>query len=134
MALCRTLYAVRILETCIEPLWRIGGTHLTDQHIGNLVIKSLGILLGIEVAMFFSPLFPAADKAVNNLLDRMLTTGHRLPFLIQHDITLLIPLWHPCFSEILLRENISGNLGPLFRHFYIIHFKYLRSIGVSKYR
>src|SRR5664279_1697015 len=41
---------------------------------------------------------------------------------------------YACFSEILLRQDICGNLAPSFGNFNIVHLKYDLSRRISDYR
>ena len=67
MALRASLYSVSIANTSIEPLRRIGSTHLIGQHVASFIVKGQSIFFRMKVSRFFSPISPAAGEAMKHL-------------------------------------------------------------------
>jgi hypothetical protein len=126
--------AVGVGESGVEPLRGVRRRHLRQNHVHELVVEGLGVLGGIEVAMRFSPVAPTADQAVYDLFDRAFRTQHGLALGIQHGIALLIVLWHPGFAEVLLRQDVGGDLRPMGRHLDVVHLEDDGAIGVAQHR
>ena len=131
MSLGRTGSAIGKIQTGIEPLWRVGSTHLLENHEGYLVVKSLSIIWSIEIMVFFTPIFPTANHTMNNLFNGVFAAGHRMALIIGNNIAIFVALWNPCFPEVLLGKNISSNLRPVLRNFNISHLKDLRAVRIA---
>src|SRR5260370_27490329 len=135
MALRRAIDAVGSMQSGVEPLRRIGRCHLAAEHEAPLVEIGAGVILGIEIAALPAPVGPGPGGAVENLLGAALglaalvrrELGERLlvgsvaPQPSRH-IALhyrLQPGRNPRLAEILLREDVAGDLAPFHRHFHI---------------
>jgi hypothetical protein len=111
-ALRLTRNAIALIKACIEPLGAIGHTHLVEDRVHQFFVKDLGILATGKIAIALSPHSPAIGHTMRHLLGRGLTTQAT------------IGLGHTGLSEIFLRQNIGGDLAPLFGHFHARHFKH----------
>src|SRR5258706_556444 len=135
LALRRAIDAVGPMQSGVEPLRRIGRCHLAAEHEAHLVEIGAGVILGIEIAALPAPVGPGPGEAVENLLGAALgpaalvrrELGERLlvrsvaPQPSRH-IALhyrLQPGRNPRLAEILLREDVAGDLTPFHRHFHI---------------
>src|SRR4051812_13201046 len=67
--------AVGEIQTRVEPLRRVGGAHLVQEHVGQLVVEGLGVFGGVEVAVLFTPVAPAAGETIDDLLCAALGAG-----------------------------------------------------------
>src|SRR5207237_7539949 len=67
--------AVGEIQAGVEPLRRVGSAHLVQEHVGHLVVEGLGVFGGVEVAVLFAPVAPAAGEAMNDLLCAALGAG-----------------------------------------------------------
>ena len=70
VALRRAGDAVGEVQARVEPLRAVGGAHLVQQHVRELVVERLGVFGGVEVAVLLAPVPPAAGQAVDDLLGR----------------------------------------------------------------
>ena len=113
--------AIALMQAGIEPLRTVGHTHLIQNRIHQLFIKYLCIMGRCKISVTFAPYSPAVGHTMCYLLCRCFSTKTA------------IRLWYTCFTKIFLCKNISCYLTPLFRHFYIVHFKYHFTIGISDY-
>src|SRR3954471_11096360 len=119
MSLRLSGYAIAFVQTGIEPLWAIGHTSLVKNAVDKLIIKHLGILGRSKIAVAFAPNSPAVSHTVCYLLHACFTSG------------CTIRLWYTGFAEILLGKDVSSNLAPLLRHFYIVHLKHYLTAWIA---
>ena len=66
-ALGRAGQPVGVVEPGVEPLRAVGGGHLVDQHVGQLVLEGTGVGLGGEVAVALAPPAPGGGEAADDL-------------------------------------------------------------------
>src|SRR5690606_37465384 len=66
--------AIAFVQTCIEPLWRIGYAHLVQNRINQFIIKHLGVFRGSEITIAFAPGLPAIREAMRYLFGRCFAT------------------------------------------------------------
>jgi len=125
VALSRPGNSIGIIQPGIEPLGRVGCTHLRQQHIDHFIIKRLSILRCVKISMFLTPLPPAAGKTVNHLFHGILASHHHIARLIPQEFARDISLRHARLSEIFLGENIRRHLRPMPWNLNLVHFKYL---------
>src|SRR3989344_116461 len=112
MALCRPCYAICPVEPCVEPLWRIGRSHLVQKHEYQFIIECLRILLAAEIIVLLSPGAPASCKPVHYLPHAEFRAIYLLPELVKQGFPVLVILGHPCLPEVFLGNYIGGNLAP----------------------
>ena len=62
-------YAIRAVQTCIEPLRRVWGSQLPGNGVNYFIIKYIGILFRCKVAVAHAPILPAISHAMGNLLN-----------------------------------------------------------------
>ena len=133
MALRRAVDAIGPVQPGVEPLRAVRRCHLTGQHEAHLVIIGAGVCLGGEIAALPTPIGPGPRKTVEHLLGRgfahdpvslgqlgkLRLVGHRPPQEFGHALFLhpLQPRRHARLAEILLRQNVRGDLAPAFGHF-----------------
>ncbi len=67
--------AVGPVQAGVEPLRAVGGAHLVQEHVGEFVVKRLGVFGGVEIAVFFAPVSPAAGEAMDDLLGGAFRAG-----------------------------------------------------------
>ena len=121
--------AVSIVEAGVEPLRAVRRGNLLGEHVAELVIKSLGVFGGVEVAEGLAPVSPAASKAVEHFagvgleVDVELGVGAQISQigLAAEDARL---------AEILLREDVGGDLRPLRRDHDAFHLEHAGPIGI----
>jgi len=105
MALGRPLDAVGVVQPRVEPLGAVRGRHLLREHGAQFGLEGLRILDVVEVPMLLAPVAPAARHAVKDLSRVRLTSEAA------------VGLGDPAPTEVLLGEDIHGDLGPgLGRH------------------
>src|SRR6185437_15729743 len=122
MSLRLTRNAIALMKPRIEPLRRIGHTGLVEDAVNQLLIKYLGILRTIEIAIPLAPYAPAICHAMRHLFDRGLTTQRT------------VRLRNARLPEIFLRKDIGSDLTPPGRDLHIIHFKYDLPAGIPDHR
>ena len=123
--------AVGVMEPGVEPLGRVGGGHLVQHHVDQLIVEGLGVFLGIKVTVPLAPVLPTAGKAVNHLLDAPFRTGHRTSLFVEDGIALLVQLRNSRLAKILGYQDVRRNLRPVLRNFRSLHFEDDRSIRVG---
>ncbi len=147
MALARTIDAVGPVQAGVEPLRAVRRGHLRGQHETHLVIVGLGIGLGGEVTALPAPIGPGAGQPVEDLLGRGLATetlvlgqlvqgsrvGHRAPQELGHALFLdrLQPCGNAGLAEILLRDDVRGDLAPTARHFHAFQLEHGGAVGIA---
>jgi hypothetical protein len=100
VALRRPGDVVGVVQAGVEPLGAVGRRDLHGQHVGELVLEGLGVLLGVEVPVILAPVAPAAGQP-----------GEDLP-----GVVLAATPGQPRLAEVLLGQDVRGHLGPLGRH------------------
>src|SRR4051812_14129480 len=84
--------AVGEIQSGVEPLRRVGGAHLVQEHVGHLVIEGLGVFGGVEVAVLFAPVAPAAGEAMDDLLCAALGAGDDVALRIANGLAAFVGL------------------------------------------
>ncbi|ENN86912.1 hypothetical protein RHSP_15075 [Rhizobium freirei PRF 81] len=146
MALAGAVDAVSPMHAGVEPLRRVRSDALGGEHIGKLVAESGSIFFRREVAALPAPIGPGACKAIEDLtcigfgaalliLGQVLhgsVVGHGAPQEGRNVVFLnLLELGgHACLAEILLRQNVGGNLGKLRGNVDIFEAEHNRTVGV----
>ena len=115
--------AVGEIQSGVEPLGRIGGTHLVQQHVRQLIIKSLRIFGGIKVAMLFAPVAPAAGEAMDDLLCAALGAGDDVALAVADGLAGFVGLGDAGFAEVFAHHDVGGELRPLAGNLRIMHFE-----------
>ncbi len=143
MSLRRSLDAVGPVQTGVEPLRRIGGGHLSGQHIAGLVEEDPRVVLAGKVAAFPAPIGPAAGQSAKYLPGIGLLAGGRIP---ASGSTPLQPLRDSSFpyplglgrhtgpAKVFLRQNVHGHLRPGFRRLQLLHLEHHRSVRIDDAR
>ena len=137
------------METRIEPLWRVRRDHLAGEHIALLVEEGLSVFLGLEIAALPAPIGPATGKAIKHLLGAHLRAetlvlgqfrqlgliGNRAPQEGRNIVflNLLQMLRNASFTEIFLRQNVSGYLAEGFRHIDVFETKHDRAVRIANF-
>ncbi len=134
MTLSRTGQAIGVVEARIEPLRRIRRGHLVRQHVAHFVVKRRAVLDGLEVAVGFAPMRPAAGEALEYLSGVALSSQNRFPVGSQERIARLVPLRNARFAKILLSQDIDSELRPGFRDVDLVQLEDGRSIRVAYLR
>ncbi len=134
VALRRTGESVRIMQSRVEPLGGIGRGHLVRQHVTELVVERGAVFDGLEIAVGLAPMGPAAGQPSEHLAGVTLPAQHRFAVRSRDRIAGLVPLRHPGLAEILLSQNVDGQLRPGFRNVDLVQLEYGRSIGIANLR
>ncbi len=150
MALAGTVDAIGPVQPGVEPLRRIRRDHLLGQHVAQLVVEGAGVFLRGEIAALPAPIGPAAGQAVEHLLGgefadialgfgqdgQRLGVRHRAPQPGRHGLflDLLQARGDAGFAEILLGENVGGDLRPEFRHLDVFEAEHHRAVGIADLR
>ena len=150
VALARAIDAIGPVQAGVEPLRRIRRDALGGQHIGELVAEGAGVILAIEVAALPAPIGPGAGKTVEDLagvdlgavalglgqLGQLGLVGDGAPQ--EGGDVVLLDLLQPCrhagLAEILLRQDVGGNLAELRRHIDIVQAEHHRAIRILDLR
>ena len=147
MALAGAIDAVGPMKPGVEPLRRVRRDHLLGEHEAQLVEERLRVFFRREILALPAPIGPAAGEAIEHLLGRELAdetlgfreqgerlgVGHRAPQPGRHGLflDLLQPRGDAGLAEILLREDVGGDLRPELGHFDIFQPEHDRTIGVA---
>ncbi len=150
MALAGAVDAVGPVQAGVEPLRRIRRHALGGEHVGKLVAESERIGFGLEIAALPTPVGPGAGQPVEDLprigfravtfglrqLGEFGLVGHRAPQeggnVVLFD--LLEASGHAGLAEILLRQNVGGNLGELRRHVDVVEPEHHGAVGILDLR
>src|SRR5579872_4435988 len=146
MALRRPFDPVRPVQTGIEPLRRIRRADLTREHRAHLIVVGAGIVFRVEIAVLVGPIRPGAGETVEDLprivlmrelaFTRQLGQRHVVRYRAPQ------PLWDavlgnraqtrrdPRLAEILLREDVNGDLTPVARDHAVLRFKNKRAVRI----
>jgi hypothetical protein len=124
--------AIGPMQARVEPLRRVGRHHLAGEHEAKLIPESPGIGLAVEIATFPAPIGPGAGHPIEDLLGGRLAHGAlglrqgRQRIMVRHMAaqpgrnTWLIHGFQGCgnssLAEILLRQDVAGDLRPRLRH------------------
>ena len=149
VALAGSVDPVGPVEAGVEPLRRVGCGHLAGQHKAHLVVVGAGVLFLVEVAAFPAPIGPSSGQAVEDLLRRSLATLGPRPLAVfagfsirrgtpepSRDSVLLDPFQlgrNAALAEVLLRQDVAGDLAPVGRHLDVRLLKHHRAVGVADF-
>jgi hypothetical protein len=147
VALAGAIDAVGPVQPGVEPLRRVRRDHLLGQHVAQLVEEGGGVFFRREVAALPAPIGPAAGEAVEHLLGaeladialafgeqgQRLGVGHRAPQPGRHGLflDLLQARGDAGLAEVLLRQDVGGDLRPELGHFDIFEPEHDRTVGVA---
>ena len=150
VALAGTVDAVGPVQAGVEPLRRIRRDHLLGQHVAQLVVEGAGVFFAGEIAALPAPIGPAAGQPIEHLLGgeladvalgfgeggERLGVGHRAPQPGRHGLflDLLQARGDAGLAEILLRQNVGGDLRPEFRHLDVFEAEHHRAVGIADFR
>ena len=149
VALAGAVDAVGPVQAGVEPLRRIRRGDLSGQHEAQLVVEGLRVLFGGEILALPAPVGPGAGEAVEDLgrgLFRAVALGggegcergfvsHRAPQ-ERGDVVffdLLQTRRHAGLAEVLLRENVGGDLAPAGRHLDAVEGEDDRAVGIADF-
>src|SRR5690349_21853069 len=90
MTLCRAGDTVRPIETGVEPLRRIRGRDLLEQHVRALIVERFGVLGRVEIAVLFTPPTPAPGEAMHDLLHAVFRTENRAAIGADNGLTMRV--------------------------------------------
>ena len=146
VALAGAVDAVGPMQTRVEPLRAVGCRHLHGQHVAVLVVERLRVLLRREVAALETPVRPRAGEAIEHLAGIGLAAVALFlgqfgeGFLVRHGAPgprrdlrlfhLLQAAGDPGLAEILLRQDVGGDLAPVLRHLEAVEAEDDRAVGV----
>src|SRR6185437_7061442 len=146
VALARAVDAVGPVQAGVEPLRRVRRHHLRRQHVAVLVVEGARVFVRVEVAALPAPIGPRAGKAIEHLLARLLADGalllgQRRECVLIGDrapqeggdgvlFELLQPGGHAGLAEILLRQDVGGDLRPEFRHLDIVELEHHGAVRI----
>ena len=149
VALARPVDAVGPVQAGVEPLRRVRRDALRRQHVAQLVEERLRVGIGVEIAALPAPIGPGAGEPVEHLLgggfaDEALLLGQRAEcVLVRHRapqeggdglfLDLLQARRNAGLAEILLRQDIGGDLRPEFRHLDVVRLEHDRAIRVADF-
>ena len=145
----RAVDAVGPVQPGVEPLRRVGCRDLERQHGDEFVIEGAGIGLGVEQAGLPAPIGPGAGEAVEHLFGRVLAlarlvvcgVGALFGFRVRRAPPQ--PLGHAVFrhrlapggdaglAEVLLGEDVAGDLRPAGRNLDTLLREHHRAVGVA---
>ena len=147
VALAGAIDAVGPVQAGVEPLRRVRRDHLLGQHEAQFVEEGLRVFFRREVVALPAPIGPAAGEAVEHLLGaeladetfgfgeegQRLGVGHRAPQPGRHGLflDLLQARGDAGLAEILLGQDVGGDLRPELGHFDIFEPEHDRTIRVS---
>ena len=132
MALAGAVDAIGPVQAGVEPLRRVRGDALGGEHIGKLVLEGSGVFFRCEILALPAPVGPGAGEAIKNLagvgfraealplgeLRQGIGIGHGAPQ--EGGNVVLLDLLQACghagLAEILLGEDVGGDLGELRGH------------------
>ncbi len=134
VALRRPGQSVGIVQSRVEPLRGIRSGHLMRQHVAELIVKRGGVFRRLEVVVRFSPMGPAAGQPFEYLAGVALSPQNLFAVRPDDRIAGFVPLRHPGFPEILLRQDVDGELRPGFRNVDLVQLEHGRSIGIADLR
>jgi len=77
---------------------------------------------------------PAPRHPIKDLTSISLSAQYRFTVWTDQRLPVVIPLGNPGLPEILLCQNIDGELGPLLGNINIIELKYHRSVWIPDFR
>ena len=97
----------------------------------KLIVKSLGILGGVEIAVRLAPVSPATDKPMNNLSRGLFRAGDcfRRPA-SRFGFPSVSSLGHTGFAEIFAHHDVGGELTPRLGNHRIVHLENDRAVGI----
>ena len=146
MALAGAVDAIGPVQAGVEPLRRVRRDALGGEHVGKLVAEGERIFLGGEIAALPAPIGPGAGEAVEDLAGVGLgavplvlrqrgkrgLVGHGAPQEGGNGVLLdlLQAGGNAGLAEILLRQNVGGDLGELRGHVDIRQAEHDRAVGV----
>ncbi len=119
------------IEARVEPLRAVRGAHLVEQHVGQLIVKCLGIFGAVEIVMRFTPVPPATGQAMNHLPGGFFGTSNDLASRILFRVAIGVQLRHTSLAEILADHDVGRQLAPVFWNLGIIHLEDDRSIRIG---
>ena len=150
VALAGTIDAVGPMQPGVEPLRRVRRDHLLGEHEAQLVIEGARVFFADEILALPAPIGPAAGEAIEHLLGRELAdialvlgqggkrlgVGHRAPQPGRHGLflDLLQARGDAGFAEILLRQDVGGDLRPEFGHLDVFEAEHHRAVGIADLR
>jgi hypothetical protein len=149
MALTGTVDAIGPVQTGVEPLRRVGCADLGGKHEAMLVIEGARILFAVEVAALPSPVGPGAGHSMEHLTCAGLAAeticlghrrqsglvGHRAPQELGQVIVADANQAgrHSGATEILLGENVRGDLRPVGRYVDVLQLEDDGAVGVADF-
>src|SRR5512145_2828385 len=101
------------------------------QREAQFVVKLRAVFDGLEIAVGFAPVRPAACQAFEHLSGITFPSQNRFPVRPHDWIAVPIPLWDAGLSEILLSQDVDGELRPRFRDVDLVQLEDGRSIRVA---
>jgi hypothetical protein len=147
MALGGPVDPVGPVEARVEPLRRIGRAHLAAHHVAHVVEEGAGVRLGVEVTALPPPIGPRAREPVEEL-GRLGLAPARL---FVGAVVVLIGsgapqpggdvlladgpelLGHAGLAEILLGQDVTGDLRPPGGHLDVIELEDERPVRVADF-
>ena len=140
MSLRRAFDAVGPVQAGVEPLRRVGRGQLRRQHVAGFVEEGPGVGLAGEVAAPPTPVGPASGQAAKNLpgvclLFRARIIGKR-PAALQPDRHARLGnafglSGHAGLAEVLLSQDVHGDLRPSFRRQQLFHLEDDRAVRID---
>src|SRR6516165_24802 len=149
MALRGAVDPIGPMEARVEPLRRVRRADLAREHQPNLVVERAGVLLGVEIAALPAPIGPGPGHTVEDLAGAGFAAVAR-GFGQARRCRLIggvapQPGWHTLFgdrrqagrhtrlAEVLLGEDVRGDLAPLRRHLNPLGLKDHRAVGIADF-
>ena len=146
VALARAVDAIGPVQAGVEPLRGVGRGHLHGQHVAVLVEEGARVLLGGEVAALPAPVGPGAGEAIEHLArvglaaealflgqlgqGALVGDGAPEPGRNLRLFDLLQAAGDAGLAEILLRQDVGGDLAPVLRHLEAVEAEDDRAVGV----
>ena len=147
VALRRTVDAIGPVQAGVEPLRRVGGRLLRRQHVAQLVVEGAGAGLVVEVAALPAPVGPGAGHPVEDLAGTALAPAAHLRRYQRQRLLVRSPPPQPRrhalfrhrhqphrnarLAEVLLGEDIAGDLRPRRRHLDVVLAEDDGAVGIA---
>ena len=123
--------AVGVEQAGVEPLRAVRGGHLVGQHVLQLVLEGLGVVVGGEVVVLLAPMAPRIGEAVEHVFGGALRAENGVAVKIGDRVAVFVHLGDAGLSEILGDHDVGGDLGPGGGDFGILHLEHDGSVGVG---
>jgi hypothetical protein len=112
VALGRSRDVVPPVQAGVEPLRRVGRGHLRCEHVAELVVERVGVLVGVEVAVRPPPVGPTPREPVEHLAGVGFGTRVGPSRVVEDLVAVFIDERHAGLAEVLLYQHVDGDLRP----------------------